>query len=145
MDEEKISRYRSGVIEHFINCEMIINAIISQHYFGKVMKPFLLEVLYDEYFSFGLKRRILTKTIPNIDKERLADLNRLNTLRNYFAHCNQQFFQGSQKSVGFIPDPRKTEVGIDFEKLYTEFMEKEPKVIKYLTTILKEKGGIMEK
>ncbi len=59
MDKDKLSKYRADVIERFINVEWIINAIICQHYFKRVSMPFLLEVLYDEYFSFALKRRIL--------------------------------------------------------------------------------------
>ena len=59
MDNQTLSQMRSEVIEKFINLEMIINAIISQHYFRKVYMPFFFEVLYDEYCSFGLKRRIL--------------------------------------------------------------------------------------
>ena len=83
MDEEKLSRYRSEVIERFINIEWIINAIISQHYFKRVLLPFVLEVLYDEYFSFALKRRVLEKIIKTIDNQKVQDLNRLNTIRNY--------------------------------------------------------------
>src|SRR5215204_2008170 len=56
-----ISTIRSAVIEKSINLEWMMNAIISQHYFGAVKKSFILEVLYDEYCSFALKRRILMK------------------------------------------------------------------------------------
>ena len=56
-----ISKYRSEVIERFINIEWIINAIICQHYFKRVLKPFLLEVLYDEYFSFVLNGEYLKR------------------------------------------------------------------------------------
>ena len=146
---EALSKYRSEVIEKFINAEMIINAIISQHYFKKVLKPFLLEVLYDEYFSFGLKRRIIEKIIPDIDTKKIHDLNRLNTIRNYFAHSNQEFFEGSEKPKpgikGIIPDPRDIEKGIDFEKLYKEFIEKESEVTKYLAKIFTDIGGVLEK
>ena len=50
--------------ERFINIETMINAIISQHYFKKVPLNFYLEVLYDEYFSFALRRRILENDNP---------------------------------------------------------------------------------
>jgi hypothetical protein len=55
-----------------------------------VVLPFLLEVLYDEYFSFAPKRLILEKIIENLDRKMLQDLNRANTIRNYFAHCDQR-------------------------------------------------------
>jgi len=128
---------------------MIVNAIISQHYFKKVLKPFLLEVLYDEYFSFGLKRRILLKIIPDLDNKKIEDLNRLNTIRNYFAHCNQEFFGISEKpkagTKGIIPDPRNIEKGIDFERLYNEFIKKEYGVTKYLAEIFTNLGGVLKK
>lgn len=56
MDKDEISKCRAEVIERFINIEWIINAIISQHYLKRVVVSFILEVLYDEYFSFALKR-----------------------------------------------------------------------------------------
>lgn len=145
MKEEKLSKYRSEVIEKFINIEWIINAIISQYYFRKVLQPFVLGVLYDEYFSFGLRRRVLEKIIPSLDKSKIEDLNRLNTIRNYFAHCNQQIFKvfkGSKPEEGFVPDPKNTKKAIDFEKLYTEFVSKEKEVTKYLFGIYKDIGGI---
>ena len=73
------SKYRSEVIERFINVGWLLNAIITQHYFKRIVSSFLFEVLYDEYFNFGLKRRIIEKIIPNINGQRLQDLNRLNT------------------------------------------------------------------
>jgi len=69
MNDNNISKYRSEVIERAINIEWIMSAIICQHYFKKVIMPFLLEVLYDEYFSFALKRRILEKIVKDFDKK----------------------------------------------------------------------------
>ncbi len=124
MDKDKLSKYRAEVIERFVNVEWIINAIISQHYFKRVVMPFLLEVLYDEYFTFGLKRRILEKIVKDIDNQKVQELNRLNTIRNYFAHCNQEIFEISdtKKERGKIIDPRNVKKEIDFEGLYVEFM-----------------------
>jgi len=143
------SKYRSEVIERFINVEWLINAIITQHYFKRMVSSFLFEVLYDEYFNFGLKRRILEKIIPNINKKRIQELNRLNTIRNYFAHCNQEIFFGSEipssQEKGFIPDPRKIAEEVDFKKLYDEFLLKEESVTNYLVDILKGLGAKMVK
>ena len=75
MDKENISKYRAEVIEKFINIESIIDVIISQHYFKLPNKSFIFEVLYDEYFSFALKRRILEKIIRSIDGQKVQDLN----------------------------------------------------------------------
>ena len=107
IDEETLSKYRAEVIERFINIEIIINATISQHYFERVEKNFYFQVLYDEYFSFSLKRRILEKIVNNINTQQVQDLNRLNTIRNYFAHCGTEFIPApyNNKKAKII-DPR---------------------------------------
>ena len=122
-----------------------MNGIITQHYLKRMDFSFLFEVLYDEYFNFGLKRRIIEKIITNINRQRLQDLNRLNTIRNYFAHCNQEMFFSSgipkPEEKGFIPDPRKLDKEVNFKKLYEEFLEKEELVAKYLMDILQKLGA----
>jgi len=147
LDRDKLSKYRADVIERFINVEWLINAIISQHYFKRVLMPFLLEVLYDEYFSFALKRRILEKIIKNIDGRKVQELNRLNTIRNYFAHCNQEIFEVSdkEKKRGKVIDPKNIKREIDFEKLYTEFMEIAGGIEGYLLKLYQDLGGLLEK
>lgn len=146
MDVKALARARGEVIEKFINLEWVINAIISQHYFGAVRIYFVLEVLYDEYCSFGLRRRILEKIIPKIDRKQLDGLNRLNTIRNYFAHCANEMFEGptipANGQVGRVPDPRRADASVDFESLHNEFLEKEPAVAKYLFDVYTELGGV---
>lgn len=145
MDDEVISKYRSEVIERTINVEWIMNIIISQHYLKRVVKPFILEVLYDEYFNFALKRRILEKIVESFDSGKLQVLNRINTIRNYFAHCNQRLFEGTdiptEEDEGKIVDPRRPDRAINFEKQYKEFMSIIDDLEKYLVTIYLEKGG----
>ena len=150
MDEERLSIMRSAVIEKAINLEWVINAIISQHYFKKVALQFVTEVLYDEYCSFALKRRILEKIIKNPDEQQIQKINRLNTIRNYFAHCGQQIFDGpevppAESQKGWVPDPRKPTKPIDFEKLHDEFMKLEKEVINYLFGIFQQIGGVAAK
>lgn len=144
-DKAKISGYRAAVIERAINIEWIICAIICQHYLGKVTRQFLLEVLYDEYFSFALKRRILEKIVPGIDNRLVQNINRANTIRNYFAHCNQLMIEGndptSAESVSRIIDPRRLDEEIDFEQLHNEFMEIAGAIEIGLVDILKDEGG----
>jgi hypothetical protein len=149
MGENKISKYGSEVIEGFINIETIVNAIICQHYFKQVSKDFYFEVLYDEYFTFGLKRRILEKIIKDIDKQKIQDLNRLNTIRNYFAHCKQEIFVGpgipDKKQKGKVIDPRNIEVEINFKQFYSEFVDKAESVEECLFKLYEDLGGIAEK
>jgi hypothetical protein len=145
INDYSISKFRAEVIERTINIEWIINAIISQHYFGKVLSPFILEFLYDEYCTFSLKRRVLEKIAPNLEKEKLDNLNRINTIRNYFAHCGQVLIEGSDPSsplaISKVVDPRKLNKAIDFEKLYSEFMGIVGGVEEHLAEIYKAKGG----
>ena len=144
MDEQVVSQARAEVIEKFINLEWLINLIISQHYFGKVYRPFILEVLYDENCSFILRRRILEKIIPGLDKKQIQNLNRLNTIRNYFAHTGPQIVEGAKVGKGQatkVPDPRKLDKAIDFTKLYKEFQRMEPIVAEYLFKLYQELRG----
>ena len=150
INDEAISRFRSEVIERTIDVEWMMNAIISKHYFGKMLSPFVLEVLYDEYCSFGLKRRILVKIAPSLESDKLQKLNRINTIRNYFAHCNQAFVEGSdllssQSAILKVIDPRNLDKAIDFSKLYNEFMEIVGPVEAHLADIYKGKGGQLMK
>jgi hypothetical protein len=154
MDKDKLSKYRAEVIEKFITIETLIDSIICQHYFKKMLMNFWLEVLYDEYFSFHLKRRILEKIVKDIDRQKVQDLNRLNNIRNYFAHYNQKFFKVSdieikggkviEKAGGKVIDPRNIQEEIDFEKLYTEFMKIVGGVGEYLAKLLQDLGGKIE-
>ncbi len=142
---KQVSEYRAEVIEKTINIEWIMSGIISQRYFGRVAKEFLLEVLYDEYCSFALKRRILEKVVKDLDGRKLQELNRVNTIRNYFAHCNQQIFEGPdvppEGAEGQVVDPRKLDRVIDFEGLYNEFSQIEGPICKYLYAIYQNMGG----
>ena len=145
MDKEKLSKYRAEVIERFINVEWLINAIISQHYFKRVLMPFLLEVLYDEQFSFSLRRKILKKIVKGIDNKRVEEMYKLNTIRNYFAHCNQEIIMGTDKTQkGKVIDPRNVEKEVDFESLHSEFMKIVVGVEEYLATLYQGLGGILE-
>lgn len=149
MDKEILSKRRSEIIEKFINLECLINAIISQHYFNRVTFPFVSEVLWDEYCSFALKRRILEKIIATPDGQKIEKLNRLNTIRNYFAHCGQEIFEGptlpAKEQQGWVPDPRKPTKPNNFESLHSEFVEIESDVSKYLLEIFQKLGGIATK
>lgn len=149
--KNNISEYRSQVIEKFINIETLMNAIICQHYFHRIITHFFLEVLYDEHFNFSLRRNIFEKILKKLDKyenKKIQNLHKLNNIRNYFAHCNQEMFKldknGNVKKSG-VPDPRKIENYIDFEEKYKEFIQLEPEMSIYLGKVYKEMGGEMQK
>ena len=145
MDEEALSKARANVIEKFIVIDNLINAIISQHYFKKVSIGFVLDVLYDEYFSFGLKRSILEKIVPDIDQGKRNKIGRLNTIRNLFAHCGPKLYDSLEEPshvlIRRIPDPKKPKESLDFDALYSEFIEIDPEINEYLSKIYIDLGG----
>ena len=135
MDKETLQKYRAEVIERFINIETLIDVVICQHYFDKVEMKFYLEVLYDEYFTFGLKRRILEKIARDIDCNIIQDLHKLNNIRNYFAHYGQAIFKGREEQKWQVINPRDIEKEINFQQLYSEFVSKVDEVEKYLNNL----------
>lgn len=146
MDPGKLSKFRAEVIEKFINLEFLLNAIISQHYFGRISRQFLLDVLYDEYFSFALKRRILEKILKAkslSDRGMLEDLNRLNNIRNYFAHIGVEFLGAG--GMGSVPNPKNPKESVDFESLHREFLQKEKPAREFLLKALSSLGGRVER
>lgn len=138
INREKIIKQRGEIIDKFINMEWIINAIISQWYMSKVEKEFIMEVLYDEYFSFSLKRRIIEKIFSERASSKLRpklrymldSLNRLNSIRNYFAHCTENMTLGDIDGE-YTPDPKNHDRPLNFQGLYDEFMKKEKEVGTY--------------
>ena len=60
---------------------------------------------------------------------------------------DEEFFEASDKTkkLGKIIDPRHIERGVDFESLYSEFIEKEKGVTEYLVKLFQDLGGVLEK
>lgn len=135
------SQARADVIERAINIEWLMHAVISQHFFGKVQEEFVFSVLYDEYCSFALKRRVLLKIAPDLAPIE-QPLNRLSTIRNYFAHVGQILIDGPDAAGPTrIPDPRKPSRSVDFSALHQEFLGIEQQVTKALFESYRAKGG----
>jgi hypothetical protein len=140
---DAISPLRGEVIEKTINVEWLMHAIISQHYFGHVRLDFVSEVLYDESFPFALKRRILLKICPDLQGKVENQLNRLNTIRNFFAHVGQSVVDGlDPKSPARIPSPRDFTESVNFDVLYREFLAIEGPLTKALFATYEKKGGL---
>jgi hypothetical protein len=73
-------------------------------------------------------------------KARIQDLNRLGTIRNYFAHCGQEIVP-IETGEGYTPDPRKPDKPVDFAALYAEFREIAPRVELFLKDVFVSMGG----
>jgi len=150
MEPDEVTKARGEVIETFINLETLINAIISQYYFKKVRQDFFFELLYNQSFNFGLRISILEKIIPEIDRNKLEKLRKLNAIRNYFAHCGPEVLPSKttdiDKEKGRIPHPSDYQKTIDFDALYREFTATEPEISAYLGEIfVKLRGALLEK
>jgi len=144
MESGKLTRQRGEVIERFINIEVIVNTIICQHYFGKVRLDFLLEVLCDEYFSFGLKCNLLKKITADTDAGASQDLRRAGRIRNCFAHSGMVVADAPEAGAAKrMVDSRRPEEAVDFDKLCDEFMVIAGRVETYLCEVYRGKGGQM--
>jgi hypothetical protein len=141
MTDHELQKWRNDVIGRFINIEIMVDAIICQHYFKRIVQPFLFDVLRDQNFSFGLKRSILEKILGNKNTKEIQDLNQLNKIRNRFAHCGLEIFPIGKPGESFIHDPEHPGIPMDFKRHYEDFLEKAGDVEKYLFNLFKEKGG----
>jgi hypothetical protein len=147
---ESLSTMRADVIEKFINIETIMNFIISQHYLGRPTESFLFDFLYDEYFTFALRRNVLFAICPDLKTQRCEEnkhsfefnLNRANKIRNYFAQCGQSVIDGPDPNgLRRIPDPKNFDKTINFADLYKEFCELENPLATRLFAVFQEKCG----
>jgi len=125
--------------------------VICLHYFKDYRKAyaegkgpgrlFLDEVLYDEYFTFGLRLHVLTKIAPEFKKNERA-LHRIGYIRNRFAHCypNNLLVEDSGARRLVAVDPRSPQGTVDFDALYAEFKDLYPDLEKQLSALLNTKG-----
>ena len=141
--EESLSKNRAKVIETTIAIESMISTAITNHYFGEINLNFMLEVMFDEYFTSALKIRILKKVFPNkVDNEKENKLRRIINIRNIFAHCNNRIYNGAKWVIIYPKDydrgfsKQKGFGGVDFDKLYKEFEELNREVTEFLQALI---------
>ena len=92
-----------------------------------------MKCITDEYFSFGLKIRILEKLSFESYKGFLEDIRRTNKIRNIIAYCSPGALDGS---LIFYNQNKKIHEIKKLEELHKEFLEKIQKVEKQLRRIL---------
>ena len=128
----KIAQYRGVIIHDSINIEALMGAIIAI-YFVRDDKnnEFNRKVTDDEYFSFGLKIRILEKLNQEVYPQFFEDIRRINNIRNIFAHkvptLDEGFIYQDSKE-------EKTETKY-MSDLHKKFLEKIKKVEEQLRKI----------
>jgi hypothetical protein len=128
----KIAQYRGVIIHNSISIDALLGSIIAV-YFARDDKnnEFNRKVIDDEYFSFGLKIRILEKLNFDAYKGFFEDIRRINNIRNLFAH------QVPTLDEGFICQNFKEEKNETkyMSDLHKEFLEKIKKVDEQLNRI----------
>lgn len=144
---EKVAQYRGVIITDSINIERFMEAIII-NYFVKEEKSseFLVKCITDEYFSFGLKIRILEKLELSTYDSFFEDIRRLNKIRNIFAHCSPGTFTGG---LSYYNEKNKSRETKELEEFHKEFLAKikkvQPQLEKIFNEIIKSKNGPQDK
>lgn len=110
----------------FINVEMMLNAIINQFYFRTLNVQFHPDVVYDENYTSGLKRRILDnifKDYIKIDNSEhfFSNLDRLSAIKKYFENRHLEIMP-SQNGNTAIPHYKETNKVDVLERLHHEFI-----------------------
>jgi len=104
----------------------MINAVINKLYFKQLNIQFHPDVLHDQNFASGLKRRILekilsdNKEIDNINRF-FNDLDRLNAIIKYFGNPpsdNVSF----QNNINAITDYKNNDAVNAYDNLHHEFI-----------------------
>lgn len=133
MDKQEISECRAEVITKFLDLERMVNIIISEYYLGAISGNFLIDVLYDPFFSFGLKLNILGK-IGTVKESDIILIRKLNTIRNIFAHEQFELVVGEKEGETVFLDTRQGKE-LDYAEKYRLFLELYPNVLNALDRI----------
>lgn len=140
MEDHELTECRGKVITEFIMIEAWIDMIIAKHYQIKDDNDFILDVLNNQYFDFGLKYNILEKFLGT--PKWMQDLRELGGIRNHFAHSGRYKYASDAEPDNFyFPSPKNKEKKINFDELYKTFFDKAPDILKELIDIFKKKGG----
>lgn len=142
MSREILTKYRTKVIEDFIKIEGYINTIICMHYLGDLSVKFILQVLHDELFNFGLRVNILEKIFKTVSPSKelnclIDDIRKLSKIRNYFTHCNTSYFEPPEEDVINAVIPSEDEIDkLDIEGKLRKFEQCDAEIRKTV------KGGV---
>ena len=127
--------------------------IIAGHYFGdpsqtKIKNDFQFHVLENTRFNWSLKREILAHILrtDNLDGSNLGDLDRLNAIRNIFAHrqfVTDQMPQTDESEIYFIDlrHPFDKSRNIPAEAIKNEYATLAPATLNWLYDLAKKKGN----
>ena len=139
---KKLKPMRDYVLEEFPMIEWLINVIISNHYLAKNNYDFMIQVLQDSFFTFGLKLRILEKILRTkgwYDDKIFQKFRKLGNARNLFAHIGPPLFNKKRGGPHYPhPDPKKIGQNINYEELYENFKKDSSEALDCLLDIFKK-------
>lgn len=152
MDKAEFLKFRTMIIEEFINIETIINSSISYKFFNKYLTTFVFPVLHSPYFSFALRVDILSKIVENFDDNIRSKILQMNNIRNIFVHISPNYFDNKKEGekitfdeVGWFPNPKKISERLDFEKEFKEFYKLRDEILPYLVGYAESFGASFSK
>jgi hypothetical protein len=118
---------RKEIIDKSINVENILALLITHRFFpgSGINANFLQVVLYDPHANTAFKVSVYEKCYRDTPKQVLEALRRLFSIRNLFAHCGLHIISLVDPDSSGVMDPKNLNTPLDFEKLRTEFLEKE--------------------
>lgn len=143
MNLAEVQQARGKIIYSFISVEALIKTIISQHYLKTIDNKFIFNILSSEQANFGFIRNAL-KEIVGVENNKieLENLNKLNKIRNYFAHLvikSDKRPDDIDAKVLLIYPPSKNG-SIDPQEKYDEFYKIFSGVFDWLMDISKKEG-----
>jgi hypothetical protein len=106
---------RGMIVKRFTALEALIDAIVCSYYFGahKPPREFLEDVLYDESFSFAMRRSVFEKILKRegaYSEPFMQDVRRMSKLRNEAAHVRRgHSFDGEERAWEFFDLANKVE------------------------------------
>ncbi|GEM_PF-4313070 len=142
---EKTIQIRGAILDLEIKVETLIDKILINYYSRPKKKDeFLLDLLLDENFNCGLKRKVLYKVIHKLGwspwvltfKEFRKKLYRIGEIRNFIAHA-RSITDLKEPTGKMLLDAAKREMK-DIEELHKE-------IIPLLSEVLPELDDIYKK
>jgi hypothetical protein len=151
MKKKELFHERGLILDLFVSAETLISMIIAQHYFKDsvqtVKYDFQFFILENPNFSWRLKRETLAHILrkDNLDATNLEDLDRINSIRNIFAH--RQFVTNDSpqtpESEIFFTNPKHpfdAKRNIFAENIKNEFYSLFGPVLDWLYVLAQTKG-----
>jgi len=156
MKLKDLPKERGEILNVFITIDNGISMIISKHYLGDSPNSqnlinreidFLVNVMGDDQCTFALKRNIFQHIlrVDNLDGSLIEELNRLNKIRNIFAHrpwITSENPQTPESEVYFqnpkFPWDRSKNISAD--DLKREFYSLSPDIINWIYKLCEKKG-----